>query len=389
MSEPWLVFLVFYTVVTVLYAWIILKALKGLKGLHKPSGKERSFSLIVPHLGEASEILNLIDSLKSANPRQAWELLVISDHNTASVEDELEQVLRNSKLPARLIFNEGAPGKKQALLAGLKNANYDWILQTDSDCRLNSDFVSCLSAPAKAEKILMGRVTMIAHNWLGKFAALDFMSLQFTGIGLAALGSPIMANGSALAYERDLGWALRNKGAAYSSGDDTFLIQSARAAGYIPGLRWEALATTEAPSKFWSFIEQRIRWGGKSKAYPSELARFVAMLVFLISALQAALPLVAWHKSELLWLALVMPKLLIDFIALRRYTDKAGEWEIFKAYPWVAVFYPYYILLVSVLILVGYRPRWRGRFVKTGEKQPPRAHRSRQDFEKPVNQNAE
>ena len=74
----------------------------------------------------------------------------------------LETVELESSIPIRVIRLDGtSPGKKEALLCGVKAARGDWLLFTDVDCiPASSRWIECMITPAA-----QGADTVLGISW--------------------------------------------------------------------------------------------------------------------------------------------------------------------------------------------------------------------------------
>lgn len=324
-----------------------------------------ALSIVVPTRDDGAALGPLLRSLQG-QVAKGDEILIIDDHSTAMNYGQLKSLLREFSLPTKLIRHTGLPGKKEALAYGIAQARHELLFQTDADCYLEKGGLDALRQSFSRPGVLMvmGLVTMQAgQSAAGKFAAVEFQSLQMAGMAFAALGRPIMGSAAAMAYRRGVYERFGQVGKEQASGDDVFLIQAlqAQAPGSIrpvPQLR----VATPAPHSWKDFLEQRVRWGGKTPAYPSFRARLVALLVALYPLLTLLLLAsgLIWPPGLAYGLLLGAVKYLLDTFNLllwyRRYQPQIPWSAILQA----GLIYPFYIAVV-LLLLPFYKPQWRGR----------------------------
>lgn len=336
------------------------------------SGQLPALSVIVPTRDDGAALGPLLRSLQG-QVAKGDEILIIDDNSSAANYAQLKSLLPTLALPTKLMRHTGRPGKKNALAYGIAWAQNDLILQTDGDCYWEKQALLRLRQAFGCPQthMVMGLVTMQAGaTRASSFAAVEYQSLQMSGLALAALGQPIMGSAAALAYRREVYERFAQVGKEQASGDDVFLIQAlqAWAPGSIRALP-EIRVATPAPRSWKSFFEQRIRWGAKTPAYPNFLARLVALLVAFYPLLTLVL-----LASSLIWppglaygLLLGSLKYLMDGANLllwyRRFQPRIPGAAIFQA----GFIYPFYIVLVLVL-LPFYQPRWRGQKMGKGPK---------------------
>ncbi len=364
-----IVILILSTLLISLYGLLVRYFRRGLqKALRQvtpgPGGEKPFCSILVPFRNEAANLAVLIEDLSRQDyPSRLYEVLLVNDHS----EDDYEQYLANLPSNCRIYsLTEDRHGKKAALALGEKKARGRLLLQTDADCRLPSRWLSGMVAHWQGgARLTLGAVAMVPLNgFWSRFAALDFLSLQASGLGSAGQGRAFMGSAASMAFTTDLRGLLRPAGAQLTSGDDVFLIQAAQAAGLPVGVEITEATTviTAAPDALGDFLKQRVRWGAKTSHYPSVFAQAVALLVIVMSLLPLFLLLTAfWDPFYLLFAALfILLKALIDYPFLRYFARLTGQSQLLRMFWPVSLLYPFYILYTSFLILRG-SPGWKGR----------------------------
>jgi cellulose synthase/poly-beta-1,6-N-acetylglucosamine synthase-like glycosyltransferase len=332
-----------------------------------------AFTLLIPFYKEENNIAALIKSLEIAleNGTAAnYEVIFIDDHNSAESLEVVQKHFSRTGLNLRLLKNRKAPGKKNALAYGIKQARHSLILQTDADCTLEPWFFQNILSPFtnKEVQLCLGLVKMQpASSYWSRFAALDFLSLQASGLTLAAQGHAIMGNGAALAYRKEMVQKLNIPGKNWLSGDDVFLIQAqAKKNPFSVVAVPSAPASTAAPVTFKVLLQQRLRWGAKTVAYPSAKAQAVAALVAWVNmAAVAALaaPLVAGAtKGLFLLIAFWLLKIGADYFLLSAFAKKSNQSALLGGYFVHALVYPFYLsFTVLYLLVAGKKAKWKGR----------------------------
>ena len=369
-----LVFTGFLGACLLLYGFFITYLSAGFKRLRFGQKPDRStlppFSLIVPYCNDSAGIASLLPSLESnlESVASPYQLLFVNDHSLSAERQKVQKLLEASTLAVAHLDNEGQPGKKQALRTAYKHVQNDLIVQTDADCILKPSFFQAILRPFSKPVVTvsLGLVKMIPkpHFW-PQFAALDFLSLQASGLSLAAMGWPIMGNGAAIAYRKEL-TGLNLPGAHWPSGDDVFLIQhqaslDAKRVATAP----DAQVTTAAPESFKILLNQRIRWGAKTTDYPSLVARLVAIFVAFINALLVLTfltPLI-WGLQSL-WLALsgLLLKAFADYLFLSAFAQASEQPKQMHGYGFKAMLHPFFTSFTVLMILgSGKKVSWKGR----------------------------
>ncbi len=358
----------FCTLVFAFYSFLLIKAYVGLKNCaykQTPYVYQPSVSIVIPFRDEAANLkLLLKDLAKQFYPNTSFELILINDRSTEAQLDLVKQhVSRTSVRNIRLLQNAGV-GKKPALAYGVAKANAQIVLQTDADCRLPEDWINEMVQPFTNVniKLVLGPVAMYAtNNFWSAFAALDFLSLQAIGLGTAKNGNAFMGSAANLAY-RKVAW-LENNDSEFKelSGDDTYLIQSLAAkdatALTIAGLK-NALVLTEAPQTLKEFINQRVRWGSKTKNYKSTRAKLVAIDVFLLNLGLIILGVASIIEVSYTPFLVIffLSKGVIDFGIMYLFAVQTNQRNTLKNYVVHAFVYPFYIVATTLIIL--FFPDW-------------------------------
>lgn len=330
--------------------------------------KKESFTIIVAHFNDSEKIPKLIDSLEKQSLQNPFTLCVVDDHSAEAHLEALTLYLEESNLDTLLMRNKGEPGKKQALAQAIETLAPGFIIQLDADVVLDINFLAELVAQKQERQadIILGLVKMQPKkNLSSHFAAFEFLSLQMSGLALTALKKPIMANGAAMAYSSEDWSRFRNIGADWASGDDSFLVQ---AAAKDKNLKIQAapkaFVFTEAPHSWQTFFNQRIRWGAKAIAYPSYFAQYVAFSVafFNLSLVFSLLLALSFSWKSLAMVAFFfLVKMIVDYPLLRRFAKNTGQKKLLNGYVLSAIFYPFYIFLSILFIILPTKKTWKGR----------------------------
>lgn len=325
-------------------------------------------SVIVPFRNEARHLPLLLTSLqKQTYGVDSFEVILINDHSDDNSVEVLESFIAETTLTIKLL-NNIAQGKKEAVQSAIARCEGSVILQTDADCSMSPKWIESMIKSTKGGELVLGGVLMRPdRGFWSAFAALDFMSLQASGVAMALLQKPIMGSAANLMYSKRLHARLKVKGQNNPSGDDVFLIQAAEEAGATVAINInkEAMVKTEAPSSFKALIAQRTRWGGKTPSYPSGLAKAIALLVAIYALWCVALLIVGLFAQPVLQLFVFMmaAKALFDYGFLKSFSKATGQQGLMKAFPSAALAYPFYITVTLAAIAFS-KQTWKGRVIQ-------------------------
>lgn len=365
--------LLFYLLISSLYALLASWIIRGLARLRPPRGSEasQSLSIVIAARNEEQNIAFALGTLiKQSHPREKLEIIVVDDHSDDATRTIVERIA--AKYPAvQLLAAPGKPDaspKKQALAAGIAAASGEVILTFDADCA---------APPRWAEKIghTMTADTAAAAAWVlipdekglaARIEFLDALALQLIGAAAIGWGRPFLANGANLAFRKQAFVAAGGYQGidTLGSGDDDLFIQKLAAAGRgrIIFVTDPDAAVTTFPVKSWhDFYTQRIRWSSKAALYPVWIKALEASLFIYYLALLLGLPL-ALLLGFPLWSPLIAlaVKIGCDAMVMRR-----GVRMVQRSWSWLPLILAslHHIVYLPVIGLIGQFGRftWKGR----------------------------
>ena len=339
-----------------------------------------TFSILVVFRNEIENLPGLVDSLKALDyPRNRFEILLIDDDSSdGSLEMARELQSANPELLIRILENgcfTSSP-KKEAIEKGVARAQFDWILTTDADCRLQRQHLLVLDRYIREKEPLLVAGPVICEaddSLLQRFQLLDFLSLQGSTMGSFGMQSPgslirpFMCNGANLCYNREAfkvcdGYE-GNKHIA--SGDDLFLLEKmlARDSDRVGFVKSTAAVVSTRPKPSWkALLEQRKRWASKTSSTGSAFGKLTGVLVLLTNLgliLGLGLALAGQFEWRLLGI-LFLVKINLDFLLIYRTAKFFGRTEALRAYLASSLIYPFFVLFVSLSTLGG-SYQWKGR----------------------------
>jgi cellulose synthase/poly-beta-1,6-N-acetylglucosamine synthase-like glycosyltransferase len=297
------------------------------------------------------EVIGVDDGSMDATPRIVQDFI----HN---------QGLKNFRILARS-STDGS--KKQALLAGIKEACGGIILTTDADCRPAPGWISSMTHrfADRNVRLVFGPVAMRAERgFSGSFQALEFAGMVASGAGAAKAGLPFLCNGASLAFRKEAffetGGYQSHEG--YISGDDVFLLHRVkqtygnRAVAFCDDPR--ALVETAAEKGLYAFLGQRARWASKTSGYRDSLTLITAFVVFLLCLTYGILFLAGIFNTAFFAAAalLYVVKTLTDLPILLGITRFNRQRSLLWGYPLFQAIYPLYIIVAG--LWSPFRKKW-------------------------------
>ncbi len=373
---PYVLLLVFYR-----NAWISIPqpTFPGRDNIELPF-----ISVIVPARNEERNIEHCLNSLVLQDyPKQLFEIIVVDDHSNDKTVAIVEFV-RETNLAVHLVklseYTRGArinSYKKKAIATGIGYAKGVLIATTDADCIVPEKWLRTIG-----NCYLSYRPAMIAapvrfdippaRNFLERlffiFQSLDFMTLQ--GITGAAIHRKIhyMANGANLAYTKAVFESVQGFEGIdnIASGDDMLLMEKI---GFINNIRYlkskEAIVSTYPEPTLQKFLNQRIRWAGKSSAYSDKKIKLVLALVYLANVwlVATAAGALFFEISLFYFLILFLVKLIADLVFQFPVGKFFGQRKLVW---WLILLEPFHIIYIIIAGCLGAfgSYSWKGRKVK-------------------------
>lgn len=329
-------------------------------------------SVIIPARNEEKNIGALLSSLqKQTYPKEFFEIIVVDDHSTDNTAAVVKQYDGVKLLQLK---EEGINSyKKKALETGIAASTGDWIVTTDADCIVQSEWLQTIvSYQQKTNAVLIAAPVDLNcnHALLQIFQATDFMILQaITGASIYKK-THSMGNGANLAYVKKV----FNEVSGFTgidhiaSGDDMLLMhkiskQYPDKVHYLKSK--EAIVSTE-PMKTWkAFFNQRIRWASKANKYDDKKITVVLLFVYLFNLSFLALLIAGffchhyWLWLGVLWIA----KTIVEWPLVYSAAVFFNKQTLLKYFFFLQPMHILYTITAGFLGLFG-KYEWKGRKVK-------------------------
>ncbi|MBL1279204.1 MAG: glycosyltransferase [Fluviicola sp.] len=318
--------------------------------------------VLVPFRNEEQRIdviLKSIERLKSF-PKQ---FLFINDHSTDIAASKVERFAKN--FPVALVHSpEAQQGKKMALRFGMEQSSSKYILTFDADVSFSPDYFENLATLQENEMYLQPAI-MKAENFWEHLFEIDLALINAVNVGMAGLKRPLMASGANLLYERSVFNEVDSiaEHGKVASGDDMYLLKDYREnkkdVRLVSGR--EHAIITETPQSFREFIDQRLRWLGKTSDLKDHLSTGLAIVQSVLTFLFFAMLLYSMTVGD--WRGAVILLILksgIDFLVFLPYFWRIKRLSTWLFIPLYEVLFPVYTLIILSLML-WYKPKWKGR----------------------------
>ena len=323
-------------------------------------------NVLIAARNEAERIQRCLNSLLQQH-EAIEKIIVVNDHSEDHTASVVKQAGLESGVPILLIDqDEGKAGKKAALLAGLPHVDGNWLYLCDADTWDHPSLLQMLDWASKAKKtVVTGSVRFEVQNFWHQLLDLEQFNNQAVMQGSAGHERPIMANGANLLMrQQHFGQYAESLNNPDASGDDVFFVQSVTAAAVGAPMGLEYCVTTAPPAGLKSLMHQRLRWASKTPNYPSAFARGVGAYVAGLNIVFSVAPwMLIWvYPSGWQWsIGWLWCKWLIEATYHRRWHGMAGmKWRVIPSVL-LSLVYPYYVIFVAVMMLIGMPYEWKGR----------------------------
>lgn len=297
--ENW--FIIIGGLLAALYCCLILIYrywFKALKPFQLPVGLNPNlfFSIIIPARNESANIEKCIQSILTQS-YPLYEIIVVDDYSTDDTPLLVAQLAQQYPQIQLIQLKDYVDGqatnsfKKKAIEIAVEKSKGSWIVTTDADCLVPSNWLYYFNAMILAkDPVFIAAPVMFTQNghFSGVFQVLDFLSLQGITAAAVSAGSHSMCNGANLAYSKQAFEEVdKFKGIDHlASGDDMLLMHKMKKKfpNRLAYLFSNKTIVTTSPMPDWtSFIQQRIRWASKADSYNDPKIFGVLLLVYLFN----------------------------------------------------------------------------------------------------------
>jgi len=356
---------IIYLLVIILFTigWFLLPAPKETEAF-----EAIPVSIVIACRNEEKNISTLLNSLLNQNyPKNKTEIIVVDDHSSDNTVKIIRKYTTKHNFIKLFCLDDNKTGKKESISLGIANSQSDIITTTDADCTTGPLWLNTMmNYYAKHQpKMLCGPVTFNnSKNLFSKLQNLEFLSLIGSGAGAIGIHKAIMNNGANLLFEKTLYESCNTKN-EFASGDDMFLLIHAKSFSkksvhFIKSRK--AVIYTKPAQKFREFINQRIRWTSKSKAYRDFDIVITALIVTFINLLLVTSFVIGLFNAEFLVIALFifLIKSFADLLILIPTTAFFKQTYLIFLFPVLQIIYPFYIVFTVILGLTG-KFVWKNR----------------------------
>ncbi|MBX2844491.1 MAG: glycosyltransferase [Flammeovirgaceae bacterium] len=352
------------------YNWANIEVFEGGQNANKIFQK---ITVIIPVRNEAENLPSLLLDLENQSFK-IFEVIIIDDHSEDATLEVVEKIKARSSIEIKLFplpsKRKILSHKKAAISLAISKAEGEIIVTTDGDCRVGPNWLRHIHdyfITHKPKFVSSGVTFLPENNVFEKFQTIEFMSLIGSGAACMHAGIPNMCNGANLAYIKEIFHEVNGfEGVEHiPSGDDEFLMHKINEK-YPKGVRFlksnQTIVSTAAKPDFWSFFQQRKRWGGKWSYYRSKSPKFVALgifsyhLLFVLAVLSGFIGLIEINLLLIIFIA----KTLVEYAYLHRILNFYKKKDLSFLIPLMSFIHPFYIVIMAFAGTFG-AYHWKGR----------------------------
>lgn len=358
-------FLIFIT----LYAG---QYMTGRRQKHLPKGADNKLhqeqlklSVIIPIRNESVNIPRIAADLKNQDyPGHLTEIILIDD-NSSDYSYNIALEAFETMADCHVIGNRGA-GKKEAISTGIDLSSGSYIITTDADCHLPPGWLTSINDTIiiNHPDIIIGPVYPLKGRGIhDRFMQLEFLSVQSVTEASAKINRPVMAGGANLVFSKLVAEGYRDYIIpGVKSGDDMFLLHHAKKEKkkIVFNNMEEGAVFTPMPGTIRKFVNQRLRWSGKSLKYKDSDTIILGVITAFTSLFITSLLVTSLFIDGLIpvILSIYLVKSIPDLLLLYGITGKISRRELLVWFIPLQAIYPVYVTLTVITSLV-YKPGWR------------------------------
>jgi glycosyltransferase involved in cell wall biosynthesis len=328
--------------------------------IHRNSPSEETFnaskiSVVIPFRNESNNIVRLrksIDQLKI----HALEYIWVNDHSEDNSLEQFENAPENHNV---ISLDKTEFRKKAAIRRGIELAKGEYILTWDADITVPASYFEQLQTTPIADLLILP-VAMVGNGWMEIFYELDYYFLNSINIAVSSFTKPIVASGANLIFNKAIFQSIDSypEHKNIASGDDQFLLSDfKRANKHIQINTCHKLTVqTETPHHIKSFMQQRLRWIGKS----SKIKDTTTSIISLIGLAYVTTFIYLLFTPN--WFFVLVLKIVLDTLILLPYLHCLRRKKITWNTPFFTFIYPFYFFVI-ILFSLGLKTQWKGRSI--------------------------
>lgn len=354
---------IFYTfiavvVIQVIFYLIFFGRFAFLKQEKKPR-KNVPVSVIICAKNEAENLQNFLPSVINQDYAD-FEIILINDASSDNTLEVMEQFAsQHENIKTVNVKNTEAfwANKKYALTLGIKVSKNEFLLFTDADCKAVSKYwIRHMSSYFSKEKHLVlgySGYSKTKNSLLNKLIRFETLVTAIHYFSFAKLGMPYMGVGRNLAYTKTEffkanGFVDHMK--VRSGDDDLFINQVANKKNTAICFSKNGFTESIPKTTFKNWFKQKRRHVSTAKYYKLKHKILLALiyssqLLFWVLAIYLFTTTYHWQ----IVLALVLFRIIIQYIIFRKSSEKLKEKDLLVLLPFLEVF----LIIIQLTIFIN------------------------------------
>lgn len=322
---------------------------------------EENLTILICAKNEEENLKELLPQLQNQNSKS--DILIVDDFSTDASISFLDASANEFSEVKYTSCSQDIPGKKQALIDGLKNVDDGLILLTDADCRpASNDWSKLMSTAINDKGIVLGyspykKTKGFLNRWIRYEAILT--AIQYLSFALNA--RPYMGVGRNVLYRKSF---IKNaeiliENMNLASGDDDLLINN---------LANKDNTTIQIASDAWTYSAAKTSWGSyfsqkrrhMSTASSYKFSDQLILLLFSISWILFYLTTIVlfikgyWHQA----LLLLIIRWLSTYLAVSPLFKKLNGKDCIAHWWYLDPLTALYFSIFSIFALIPQRNKW-------------------------------
>jgi cellulose synthase/poly-beta-1,6-N-acetylglucosamine synthase-like glycosyltransferase len=356
------------------YLAIIVALIVGLLrsvAADRPDRSPQPFvSVLIPARDEEATVRACLESVRDQTyPRDRYEVILIDDHSsdgTARIACELQPTFPHLRI---IVPKESSDltGRSNALAQGIDVAKGEIFLMTDADCVVPSTWVEGTTARFTDGVGVVGGLTVQrSSNWLEGMQSLDWSFLLGIAAATVGLRLPLSIIGNNFSIHRraydDVGGFRRIKNSVTEDFQLFKAVVNTGRWGYRFMVDPATTNVTRPCPTIREVIEQKHRWGRGGL----DLNWLGYTLIIVAYLMHAALAIAAFTDGGAFWLWWVL-KVWGDLTFVGLVLARIGRLRDLRHILSFELYYPLYVLLMPLRVLLVRDVVWKGRAYQTNQ----------------------
>jgi len=323
--------------------------------------------------GEKS-IENILTDFKNQNYKGNVEFIIIDDDSSDSTAIKIKKftnIDNRFKYFNTKLYISNLNHKKKAISLGIENSQYEWLLFTDVNCRVDKDWVSSMAQCYNKYDYVIGFSYIKPNNYLvSKYQNIDFNMLMFSALGSALHGFPLASSGQNQSYKK----LLYNKINGFEKiknllqGDDSIFLQLCTkqiSSRVYFSENYKSYVVGKTINSWKDFFSQRIRWAGDANImwkynkpfYLIITSTFITNILLPISIIYS----IIFNKYIFTVSILFILKFIIELSIYCKGSKRLGGEIYFISFLFWFLFQPIYVTIVGFFSFFSKYFSWHGR----------------------------